>query len=586
MAAAYPYQPHLCQVSLVPGRSQGMTRQGNRNLYLWSVTIAGAAIVVFSSYRLPLARLDLRFFVLAGITLLISSRITLGLPRSKGRISVSDTFIFLTLLLFGGEAAVLLAAIEAFVSSVRFSKISLVRAFNSGVMAISTFVTASILQTFGPLSDLRGGYTANLIVALSLMALMQYATNSWLIAISVALNTGDSLWRSWHKNFLWTSITYFAGASAAGIVARLIGQLGFYALTTTTPIIIIIYLTYRTYLSNVETAAVQAEQARLHVEELNRYIAEQERIGKALEASEEHFRTAFDYAAIGMALVSPKGRWLRVNRTLCDIVGYSESDLLQSEFQAITHREDLGSALTEVYRMLAGASLTCQLETRYVHKLGHEVWALASVSLLRDGSGNPLHFIFQIQDITERKRAEAAIQTLSLVDELTGLYNRRGFMAFATQHLNSVNRSAKSLAIVYADLDGFKQINDSFGHKEGDRALVKTAELFKETFRSSDVLGRLGGDEFTVLASTEPEGGTETLIARLEQKFSGYNALKTTPYELSISIGVALLDRSEGQSLEDAIALADKAMYENKRRRKSIPEPQGSEGGELDEKIA
>jgi diguanylate cyclase (GGDEF)-like protein/PAS domain S-box-containing protein len=528
--------------------------------------------MVLCAYQLPSSRLDARFVVLALATILVGSRITIRVPRAKGHISVSDTFIFLTLLLFGGETAVLLASAEAFVSSTHFSKKSLVRAFNAAVMALSTFATASILQAaYGDITILRSHFSADLIVALCVMALVQYGLNSGLIAVSVALKSGESLWRSWHKNFLWTSLTYFAGAFGAGIVARLIGQLGTFAFLATTPIITIIYFTYRTYLSNIEASAAQAEQAKLHVAELNLHIAEQERIGRALEESEAHFRTAFDYAVIGMALVSPEGRWLRVNWSLCGIVGYSEAELLAFDFQAITHRDDLGRDLAEFYRMLAGEIDTFQLEKRFLHKLGHEVWTSASASLVRDSDGEPLHFIFQIQDITERKRAEAAIQTLSLVDELTGLYNRRGFMTFAEQHLNSVHRSDKGLVIVYADLDGLKQINDSLGHKEGDRALMKTAELFKETFRTSDVLGRLGGDEFTVLAAVEPEGGVGGLISRLQQKFSDFNLLKTMPYDISISIGVAMLDAEQNQSIEDLLAQADKAMYKDKRRRKTGP---------------
>ena len=125
--------------------------------------------------------------------------------------------------------------------------------------------------------------------------------------------------------------------------------------------------------------------------------------------------------------MSPAGSWLRVNRSLCEIVGYSETELLESDFQAITHEDDLGNDLAQIYRMLAGELLTCQVEKRYLHKDGQEVWALTSISLVHDAQGSPLHFIFQIEDITERKRAEGAIKTLSLVDELTGLYNRRGF---------------------------------------------------------------------------------------------------------------------------------------------------------------
>ncbi len=537
---------------------------------MWSVALAGVAVTAFCAYSLPVAQLDIRLVVLLLITVIIGSQVTIPIPRAKGHISVSDTFIFLTMLLFGVEAAVLLAATEAFSSSMHLTKRPIVRLFNAGVMACSTFITATIVSLlFGSLTSLRDGYSPNLVVALCTMALVQYSLNSGMVALSVALKFNQPLWITWRTNFLWTSITYFAGASAAGIVAPVIGQAGFYALVATAPIIAIIYITYRTYLRNIETSELQTDQAKLHVEELNRFIAEQERISKALQESEAHFRTAFDYAAIGMALVSPEGRWLRVNRSLCDLLGFREEELLEFDFQEITHRDDLGKELVHIYRMLAGEMPTCQLEKRYIHKLGHEVWALTSASLLRDAQGGPLHFIFQIEDITERKRAEAAIETLSLVDELTELYNRRGFMAFSKQHLTSIQRTNKNLMVVYADLDGLKQINDSFGHKEGDRALIKTAEILKATFRSSDVIGRLGGDEFTVLAAVESEDGVESAIARLEYEIRSHNELNTAPYELSISVGFAFLAADQKRSVEDLMAQADQAMYENKRKRKA-----------------
>ncbi|HEY2975620.1 MAG TPA: diguanylate cyclase [Pyrinomonadaceae bacterium] len=537
-------------------------------MYLFSVALAGAAVTAICAWRLPFAKLDAKFVVLTLITVLIGSRITVKIPGERGQIAVSDTFIFLAVLLFGVEAAVVLAAAEAFCSSVRFSKKASVLFFNAGVMALSTFVTAFTVYLLFPGVSLRHGLSPNLIIALCVMALLQYILNSGPIAVGVALKTNQSIWLSWRKNFLWTSLTYFIGAFGAAVVGRLTESLGFYAFIATAPIIVIVYFTYRTYLANVETSAAQAELAKLHVEELNRYIAEQKRISQALVESEEHFRNAFDYAAIGMALLSPKGNWLRVNRSLCEIVGYSEAELLVSDFQAITHRDDLGNDLAEIYRMISGEILTCQVEKRYIHKLGHDVWVSSGASLVRDAQGNPLHLIFQIQDITERKRAEAAIHTLSLADELTGLYNRRGFLAFCQQHRSSLHRANKCGVLVYADLDGLKRINDSFGHKEGDRALVKTAELLKETFRSADVLGRLGGDEFTALAAVEPDGGVEKLIARLEQRFEKYNALKLVPYKLSISIGVAQLDSDATQSMEDLMALADVAMYENKRAKR------------------
>ncbi|HMF51869.1 MAG TPA: PAS domain S-box protein, partial [Candidatus Saccharimonadales bacterium] len=134
-------------------------------------------------------------------------------------------------------------------------------------------------------------------------------------------------------------------------------------------------------------------------------ITERKRTDEALRESEESFSGAFEFAPIGMALVSPDGRWLKVNRALCDLVGYSEAELLTRTFQQITHPEDLDADLENVRRLIAGEIHTYQMEKRYVHARGHLVTVLLNVSLVRDGQGQPLHFISQIQDITERKHA-------------------------------------------------------------------------------------------------------------------------------------------------------------------------------------
>src|ERR1700730_4500647 len=128
-----------------------------------------------------------------------------------------------------------------------------------------------------------------------------------------------------------------------------------------------------------------------------------------LVESEERFRGAFEFAAIGMALVAPDGRWLRVNPSLCRIVGYSPEELLATTFQAITHPADLDADIEYVQRMLEGSIPHYQMEKRYLRKDGHLVWILLSVSLVRDGGGQPLYFVSQIQDISARKEAEAGL---------------------------------------------------------------------------------------------------------------------------------------------------------------------------------
>ena len=126
-------------------------------------------------------------------------------------------------------------------------------------------------------------------------------------------------------------------------------------------------------------------------------------------APDSLFQTAFEHAAIGMALVSPEGNWLRVNRSICQITGYSEAELLKRTFQDITHPDDLDLDLANVKKMLAGEIQTYQMEKRYLHKKGSIVWVLLSVSLVRNQSNQPLFFISQIQDITRQKASEREV---------------------------------------------------------------------------------------------------------------------------------------------------------------------------------
>ena len=545
-----------------------MIRTRLNQIYIWLVITAGASALLFSLRLFPLSHIDLRFLVLAMATVIVGPRLSVQIPRVKAHISVSDTFIFLAMLLFGGEAAIALATAEAICNSARIGSRIRTHLFNAAATACSTFLTVwSLRIIFGETVTWHDAYSTNHLAAICAMAIVQYLSNSILVAISAALKAETSIWRTWRRNFLWTSITYFAGASAAAIIARFIGNVGFFAFMATIPIIAIVYFTYWTYMKNVEGAAAQAEQARQHVEELNRHIAEQERISKALRETEEHFRNAFDYAAIGMALVSPQGAWLRVNPSLCELVGYTEKELLTSNFKSITHKDDVGHDLANLYRLMQGEMPTCQVEKRYVSKSGEIVWVLNNVSLVRDADDQPVHFIFQIQDITERKRAEAALQSLSLVDELTGLYNRRGFMAVTEQHLAAIHRNDKLPVILYADLDGLKKINDTLGHHEGDHAIIKTAEILKETFRTSDIIARLGGDEFVVLAAIGKEESAESLTNRLQEKFSAHNLQPNRPYDLSISVGVVHVDGDS--SIQEVTARADRIMYEDKRRKKA-----------------
>jgi diguanylate cyclase (GGDEF)-like protein len=167
-----------------------------------------------------------------------------------------------------------------------------------------------------------------------------------------------------------------------------------------------------------------------------------------------------------------------------------------------------------------------------------------------------------------RTRTEQELRDLSLVDELTKLYNRRGFMTLAEQQLKVAHRTKKEMSLFYADLDDLKKINDSFGHDEGDSALVEAAGLLRDAFRDSDIISRIGGDEFVVLAIDIAEGKAATLTRRLREKVAALNARPGRAYAVSFSLGVARYDPEEPASLQELLSLADRKMYQDKSSKK------------------
>jgi signal transduction histidine kinase/CheY-like chemotaxis protein len=259
--------------------------------YIWSTVAAGGLIYVLAAVRLNPKIVDLKLGILVVITALLSSRITIKIPQFGSWISVSDTFIFLTLLLYGCEAAILMAATEALLSSFRseYCRKPSTILFNWACAAWAVCVTSYVLRFFfgDPVALNASPISGRFITAMGLMALTQYAANSGIVAVLGAIKADGAIWQTWKKHYLWTSITYFAGASSAAVIAKLIGQFGFYALIITFPVIAIVFFTYRTYLKNIEASANQAEQAERHVEELSHYIAEQERIREQFSQMEK-----------------------------------------------------------------------------------------------------------------------------------------------------------------------------------------------------------------------------------------------------------------------------------------------------------
>lgn len=301
--------------------------------------------------------------------------------------------------------------------------------------------------------------------------------------------------------------------------------------------------------------------------------------GPPAREAEQRFRLAFEQAAVGMALVAPDGRFLRVNRALCDLVGYAAQDLVSKTFQEITHPEDLDLDLEFVRRMLAGELRTYTMEKRYFHADGHTVWVLLSVSLVRGDDGEPRYFISQIQDITERRQLEQRLSFLADHDEMTGLPNRRRLREELERAVAFAQRYEQAGALLILDLDNFKQVNDTLGHHVGDSLVREVAGRLRGRLRATDVLARIGGDEFAVLLPQVNAAQAERVARDLVGTVGGgCHLVDGAVVETSASLGVALYEPGWEFDPEGLLMHADRAMYEAKNaggNRHSVVEGRG-----------
>jgi diguanylate cyclase (GGDEF)-like protein/PAS domain S-box-containing protein len=279
----------------------------------------------------------------------------------------------------------------------------------------------------------------------------------------------------------------------------------------------------------------------------------------------EHLELVFDHAPIGMGLLDQEGRWVLVNHALCDITGYTATELIGRRFQDIAHPNDVDNDAEQRRRLVRGKIAAYQTEKRYFNAAGESMSALLAVSLVRDDEGAPLHFIVQLQDISERKRLEERLRHLADHDPLTGLRNRRLFEHDLELQVGRCQRYGENAALLLIDLDRFKQVNDQHGHRVGDDALRAISRTLTRRLRTTDLLARLGGDEFAVLLPHIDRPSAERVAADLTRVIATCTVdAGDTVLHLSGSVGFTLIDR-HARDDEQILVEADRAMYAAKR---------------------
>lgn len=289
----------------------------------------------------------------------------------------------------------------------------------------------------------------------------------------------------------------------------------------------------------------------------------------SLAQREEQLRSFYEFDIVGLTITSPEKGWLKINQCLCNMLEYSEQELRGLTWAELTHPDDLAADVEQFNKLLANEISGYNLEKRFISKSGKVIPTLLVVRCVRNDSGDVEYVTAMVQDISERKLAEKAIETLAYFDPLTQLPNRRLLMDRLQSALLSSARNYLYGAVLFIDMDKFKTLNDTLGHNYGDLMLIQVAQRILTCVREADTVARLGGDEFLVLledidASAQTASQKAALIAeKIRAALTEPYLLKDAEYMSSPSIGISLY-RGNDESVDDLLKHADMAMYQVK----------------------
>jgi diguanylate cyclase (GGDEF)-like protein/PAS domain S-box-containing protein len=296
-------------------------------------------------------------------------------------------------------------------------------------------------------------------------------------------------------------------------------------------------------------------------DELNEEMLLRKKSEEARLDSEARYQDLYDNAPDMFVSVDAKTAKIRqCNQTLATALGYSKEEIVDRPIFDVYH-PDCMEDVKKSFQSFVETGEVHNAELQLIRKDGSKIDVILNVSAIYDERGEVLYSRSVWRDITDRKKLEEEIKLIAITDDLTGLLNRRGFLRFAQKQIEIVNRNKSNFALLYLDLNDMKTINDEFGHREGDQALIDISNILNKTFRSSDIIARMGGDEFAILMT-----GAKTVIDNLLDNLRNYDEKTERGYKLSVSTGIVYYDPAHPCALEDLLLKADTLMYENKQR--------------------
>ena len=534
-------------------------------LRLWWLLAACGALsathALFHVAQLPTATL---LQVLLGIALAaVAAWFPVSLPRTTYSVTVADVFVFALLTLHGAPAAALAAGAEGMVAVMRSTKRLTSWVSTPSAALLSMTVCGVLFEALLPVfAALDWSAAAARFAALCLAAVPYFAgTTLPLLAVMAAKKNQRLSLRDWAESYSWLGAMYLLSAAVAGVLAMNAQQFG-------TAIVLVA--------AGVAAAGVTLVNVSLRRHEAE-HQAQESRIADAereAAMNQQRFAASFANAAIGLAIVRPNGAIHQANLALCQLLGSDEAGLLGKPFNELLHPGDVALFQRRVDAFAGQTGDPFSVELRCHGAGGQELWVSLHCGRFIDPADKRSGLIYQLHDITSRRRAEDRLHHVAFHDGLTDLANRNCFnesLGLAVER-SGVDAS-QGFAVVFLDLDRFKVVNDSLGHIAGNTLLREVARRLRATVRPDDLVARLGGDEFAILLHhVQQPDDAEAMAERLLQALAVPMLINGTEVVPSASIGVTFSDLGY-RTADEVLRDADLAMYAAKakgRRRVAI----------------
>jgi diguanylate cyclase (GGDEF)-like protein/PAS domain S-box-containing protein len=293
-------------------------------------------------------------------------------------------------------------------------------------------------------------------------------------------------------------------------------------------------------------------------------VTDRKTLHDQLQKQNVYFASLFESAPEAIAILDENDRIIRINGGFTALFGYADEEAIGKSINDLIVPPDL-VAEAEGFTAQVASGENVRTESLRRHKDGHTIWvAIAATPFHVQDEPGKVYAMYH--DISAKKKAEDDLKDLLLRDELTGLPNRRGFTTLSEQALKLAMRMERDVLLIFIDVDHLKYINDTFGHLAGDRALVDTARVLRDSCREADIVARLGGDEFVALMIVDSDQTAELVGERIKARVDSHNSETARGYTLSLSVGTTR-SKAEGTTLADLLAQADSALYDQKRSR-------------------